>query len=70
MSSYESEFWNYAANLKENTHTKVRFERLKSHFSMGFLLQTWDIFSEHLFRETPQETAFEQEWFEKDAKDL
>ena len=48
-------FWKYAASLQENTYVEVWFEEsffvtlLKSHFSMGFLLQICCIFSEHLF---------------------
>ena len=36
-------FWKYAANLQENTHAEVRFQKsyfaalLKSHFGMGIL---------------------------------
>ena len=33
--SEDKVFWNYASNVQENTHAKVR---LKSHFGMGVLL--------------------------------
>ena len=34
--SYKKVFWNYAANLEENTHAKATL--LKSHFGMTVLL--------------------------------
>ena len=52
-------FWKHAASLLESTHVKVWFQEsckatlLKSHLSMGVLLQIWCIFSEHLFLGTP-----------------
>ena len=59
FSHKEKLFWKYAANLQDNTHTKVWFQwsccatLLKSHFAIGVLLQIWKIFSEHLLRATP-----------------
>ena len=50
-SSYKKMFRKHSANLQENTHAEVRFQKsckgtlLKLHFGMGFLLQICCIFS-------------------------
>ena len=44
-------FWNYAANLQEDTHGEVRFQ---SHFGMGFLLWICCIFSGLLLKPGPR----------------
>ena len=58
------EFWKCAANLQENAHATVWFQRscyvtlLKSHFGMSVLLKICSIFSKQLFIRTPMEGCF------------
>ena len=57
-------FWKYAANLQENTHAEVRFQKsckatlLKSDFGMGVLLYICCIFSERFYQEHLWVAAF------------
>ena len=50
--SYERVLWKYVANLQENTHIEVQFQLLKSHFSIGVLLQIYSAFSKNLLIRT------------------